>query len=73
MSSSRLAIYQGHLTDGQLTLPPFRLKCDEAPEEATTVLTEKISKLDCNISVTTNYLYNGIMDVSILHPVSIPR
>ncbi|KAL7412300.1 hypothetical protein BDY24DRAFT_393930 [Mrakia frigida] len=38
------------------------LKCDEAPEEATTVLTEKISKLDCNISVTTNYLYTGIMD-----------
>lgn len=39
------------------------LKCDEAPVEAPTVAQEKILKLQCNISATTNYMHTGIMDV----------
>ncbi|EIN05233.1 cysteine proteinase [Punctularia strigosozonata HHB-11173 SS5] len=38
------------------------LKCDEAPEEEPTVTTEQILKLECNISITTNFMHSGIMD-----------
>lgn len=38
------------------------MTCDEASDEPPTTLTEKISKLDCNISITTNYLHAGILD-----------
>lgn len=40
-----------------------RLKCDEAPEEPSTVSTEKVLKIECNISITTNFMLSGIMDV----------
>jgi ubiquitin carboxyl-terminal hydrolase 14 len=42
-------------------LPLFRLTCDEAPDETPTRLTEAVPKLDCNISITTNYLHQGIL------------
>ncbi|KAI0076894.1 cysteine proteinase [Panus rudis PR-1116 ss-1] len=38
------------------------LKCDEAPEEPASVTTEKVLKVECNISITTNYMLSGIMD-----------
>ncbi|KAL5479043.1 UBP6 [Sanghuangporus weigelae] len=38
------------------------LKCDEAPEEEPTISFEKVLKLECNISTTTNYMHTGIMD-----------
>jgi len=37
------------------------LKCEEAPEEAPTISKEQVIKVDCNITGTTNYLMNGIM------------
>lgn len=40
-----------------------RLKCDEAPEEPPTVVTEKVLKIECNISITTNFMASGIKDV----------
>ena len=42
-----------------------RLKCDEAPEEPATITTERVLKIECNITVSTNYMHTGIMDVSI--------
>lgn len=38
------------------------MTCDEAPEEAHTFLTESVPKLDCNISISTNHLHQGILD-----------
>ncbi|KAG2117108.1 uncharacterized protein F5147DRAFT_750863 [Suillus discolor] len=38
------------------------LKCDEAPEEPSTVTIEKVLKVECNISATTNYMHTGIKD-----------
>ncbi|KAJ8592221.1 cysteine proteinase [Rhizopogon salebrosus TDB-379] len=38
------------------------LKCDEALEEPSTVAIEKVLKIECNISGTTNYMHTGIMD-----------
>ncbi|EIW76622.1 cysteine proteinase [Coniophora puteana RWD-64-598 SS2] len=38
------------------------LKCNEAPEEEPTVTFEKVLKIECNISGTTNYMQTGIMD-----------
>lgn len=38
------------------------LTCDEAPEEPPVVKTDRVFKLDCNISINTNYLISGIMD-----------
>lgn len=38
------------------------LKCDEAPEEPSTVTVEKVLKIECNISATTNYMHTGIKD-----------
>ncbi|KAH7882689.1 hypothetical protein F5I97DRAFT_301459 [Phlebopus sp. FC_14] len=38
------------------------LKCDEAPEEPPTVTFERVIKIDCNISISTNYMHTGIMD-----------
>ena len=45
----------------ELTL--LRLKCDEAPDEASTVSFEKILKIECNITINTNFMHTGIMDV----------
>ncbi|OCB92222.1 cysteine proteinase [Sanghuangporus baumii] len=38
------------------------LRCDEAPAEEPTISFEKVLKLECNISATTNYMHTGIMD-----------
>lgn len=38
------------------------LKCAEAPEEPSTVTIEKVLKIECNISTTTNYMHAGIKD-----------
>ncbi|KAJ3559695.1 hypothetical protein NM688_g182 [Phlebia brevispora] len=38
------------------------LKCDEAPEEKPSVTMEKVLKLSCNITITTNYMHQGILD-----------
>ncbi len=51
-------------SDGQSLCDHFRLTCDEAPEEAAAIRSEKILKLDCNISSSTNYLLDGIKEVS---------
>ena len=39
------------------------LTCDEAPEEPATVSTEQVLKIECNISITTNFMLTGIMNV----------
>ncbi|KAI6167703.1 hypothetical protein EDD17DRAFT_1534319 [Pisolithus thermaeus] len=38
------------------------LKCDEDENEPPTVSTERVLKIECNISNTTNYMLTGIMD-----------
>ncbi|KZP33186.1 cysteine proteinase [Athelia psychrophila] len=38
------------------------LKCDEAPEEPATTRTETVSKVECNISASTNFMLSGLMD-----------
>ncbi|KAG6377843.1 hypothetical protein JVT61DRAFT_14624 [Boletus reticuloceps] len=38
------------------------LKCDEAPEEPSTVTTERVLKFECNITISTNYMHTSIMD-----------
>ncbi|GBB90513.1 hypothetical protein RclHR1_01750012 [Rhizophagus clarus] len=60
-------------SDGEITSGSFidrymtgeftsTLKCEEAPEEEATVIKEKFTKLNCHISVTINYMQNGIME-----------
>ena len=46
--------------------PPARLQCDEAPEEAPTISTENVLKIECNISIQTNYMEFGIKAVRML-------
>ncbi|KAH6912061.1 ubiquitin carboxyl-terminal hydrolase 6 [Coprinopsis sp. MPI-PUGE-AT-0042] len=36
------------------------LSCDEAPEEPKTVQEENVLKVECNISVSTNFMFQGI-------------
>ncbi|KAI0920598.1 hypothetical protein AcV5_010293 [Taiwanofungus camphoratus] len=38
------------------------LKCDEALDEPPTITTEKVLKIECNISITTNFMLPGIKD-----------
>ncbi|TFY64553.1 hypothetical protein EVJ58_g2535 [Rhodofomes roseus] len=38
------------------------LKCDEAPDEPPSISFEKALKVECNISITTNYMLQGIKD-----------
>jgi len=40
-----------------------RLKCDEAEDEPSTVSVERVLKIECNISGTTNFMHPGILDV----------
>lgn len=40
------------------------LTCDEAADEAATTRIEKVLKLSCSISGSTNFMLNGILDVS---------
>ncbi|KAH7928034.1 cysteine proteinase [Leucogyrophana mollusca] len=44
---------------------PLRLKCEEAPDEPAAVTLEKVLKIECNITITTNYMHTGIMDVGL--------
>ena len=39
------------------------LSCDEAPEEPKTVQEETVLKVECNISVSTNFMFQGLMSV----------
>ena len=39
------------------------LTCDEAPDEPASVSTEQVLKIECNISITTNFMLTGIMNV----------
>ena len=50
-------------THYQKTHARFRLRCDEAPDEPPSVSFEKVLKIECNISITTNYMLQGIKDV----------
>ncbi|KII90142.1 hypothetical protein PLICRDRAFT_159510 [Plicaturopsis crispa FD-325 SS-3] len=38
------------------------LKCDETTEEQPSVTFEKVLKIECNISITTNFMLSGIKD-----------
>ncbi|KNZ75560.1 Ubiquitin carboxyl-terminal hydrolase 6 [Termitomyces sp. J132] len=38
------------------------LTCDEAPEELSSVTTENVLKIECNISISTNFMLTGIMN-----------
>ncbi|KAF8637118.1 hypothetical protein AX17_003022 [Amanita inopinata Kibby_2008] len=38
------------------------LTCDEAPEEAPSVSKEQVLKVECNITITTNYMLAGLMN-----------
>ncbi|KAG6866310.1 hypothetical protein C0991_005777 [Blastosporella zonata] len=38
------------------------LTCDEAPEEPSSVTTENVLKILCNINITTNFMLTGIMN-----------
>ncbi|PPR02299.1 hypothetical protein CVT24_011637 [Panaeolus cyanescens] len=38
------------------------LSCDEASDEPPSVSTEQVLKIECNISITTNFMLSGIMD-----------
>ncbi|KAG5338160.1 hypothetical protein C0989_008146, partial [Termitomyces sp. Mn162] len=38
------------------------LTCDEAPEEQSSVTTENVLKIECNISISTNFMLTGIMN-----------
>ncbi|THH28760.1 hypothetical protein EUX98_g5430 [Antrodiella citrinella] len=53
----------GRFVDQYLTGTMRReLTCDEAPEEPPSVTSEKVLKVECNISINTNYMQTGIMD-----------
>ncbi|KAJ3487917.1 hypothetical protein NLI96_g3205 [Meripilus lineatus] len=43
------------------------LKCRDAPEEPPSVTFEKVLKIECNITIQTNYLHSGVMDASALN------
>lgn len=55
----------------EIQTDPFRLKCDEAPEEPATVSTEDTLKVGCHISAQTNFMYLGIKEVGMNVLVSI--
>ncbi|KAF9054153.1 hypothetical protein BJ165DRAFT_1338096 [Panaeolus papilionaceus] len=38
------------------------LTCDEASDETPSISTEQVLKIECNISITTNFMLSGIMD-----------
>ncbi|KAI9287697.1 hypothetical protein BC943DRAFT_302834 [Umbelopsis sp. AD052] len=57
-SASNQTFVEQYMT-GRLT---SELKCIEAPEEPPVIDTETFSKLDCHISISTNFMQNGIQD-----------
>ncbi|KAG6911096.1 hypothetical protein DXG01_004611 [Tephrocybe rancida] len=38
------------------------LTCDEAPEEPSSITTENVLKIECNINISTNFMLTGIMN-----------
>ncbi|KAF8578878.1 cysteine proteinase [Ramaria rubella] len=67
-----LAVLPGTITPGASSQKKFveqfimgemtsELKCEEAPDEPPTTIKEKITKVSCNISKETNFMYSGIM------------
>ncbi|KAI0791020.1 cysteine proteinase [Abortiporus biennis] len=38
------------------------MSCDENPSEEASISTERVLKLECNISIHTNYMLSGILD-----------
>ncbi|KAG8889023.1 Protein kinase [Tulasnella sp. 332] len=64
MKTLSVALLTIHLPQHFDRAEPFgnRLTCDDAPEEPPSVTHEKIMKLQCNISMSTNYMHTGIMD-----------
>ncbi|EKM52645.1 uncharacterized protein PHACADRAFT_261216 [Phanerochaete carnosa HHB-10118-sp] len=38
------------------------LKSDEAPEEQPSITIERVLKIECNITINTNYMHNGILN-----------
>ncbi|KAF8889053.1 hypothetical protein BD779DRAFT_1521718 [Infundibulicybe gibba] len=38
------------------------LKCDESDDEPSTISTENVLKIECNINITTNFMLNGILE-----------
>jgi hypothetical protein len=47
----------------KVKINPFRLTCDEAPDEPATVSTEDTLKVGCHISMQTNFMGSGIKEV----------
>ena len=43
----------------------YRLRCDEAPDELPVISTEKVLKIECNITINTNFMLTGIMNVRV--------
>ncbi|KAG8950994.1 deubiquitinating enzyme [Tulasnella sp. 424] len=63
MSNAGLGRDEGGWTDRYMAGEmETTLKCDEAPDEPPTTTREKILKLQCNISSSTNYMHAGIME-----------
>ncbi|KDQ16979.1 hypothetical protein BOTBODRAFT_106145 [Botryobasidium botryosum FD-172 SS1] len=58
-SSSRPAKFVEQFLMGEITKTHT---CDEAPEEPPTTSKERVLKLDCNISVSTNYMHSAIQE-----------
>lgn len=46
-----------------------RLTCDESPTESPSITTEQVLKIECNISITTNFMLTGIMNVCTILPI----
>ena len=42
----------------------YRLSCDEAADEPKGISSEQVLKIECNISITTNFMLTGIMSAS---------
>ncbi len=53
------------LVRGQVLLLRRRSRCLEQSDEPATVRDEQVLKLECNISVSTNFMVSGILDVNI--------
>ena len=51
----------------------FRLRCDEAPEEPATVSTENALKVECHISIQTNFMHSGIKEVGEMFRLAPPH
>lgn len=50
----------------RLTKLILRSRCVEAPDEPVSIAQESALKLECNISISTNFLLSGVLEVSVL-------